>query len=65
MSEKLNHKLNSIEDNYIFLDKIGPRPIGSPNLQTAIKYFNLGFSCFGYETIIHEYPTVYWNLLNN
>ena len=44
MSEKLDNNYNSIEDNYGFLTKNGPRPIGSLNLNNAINYFIKEFS---------------------
>jgi len=64
LSEKLDNNYNSIEDNYDFLSKNGPRPIGSLNLNTAINYFNEEFSDLGYEPIIHDYPTVSWDFKN-
>ena len=63
MSEKLDHKLNNMENNNIFLTKIGPRPIGTTNLKAAINYITREFSNLGYKTIIHDYPTVFWNFM--
>jgi len=64
MTGKINKKLNTIEDNYNFLAKIGPRPIGSPNLNTAIKHFTREFSSLGYKPMIHDYPTIFWDFIN-
>ena len=64
MSEKLDNNYNSIEDNYGFLTKNGPRPIGSLNLNNAINYFIKEFSGLGYEPIIHDYPTLFWDFKN-
>ena len=61
MHEKFDNNLHNIEDNYRFLKGNGPRPIGSPNLNSALNYFTEAFSYLGYKPIIQDYPTVFWD----